>query len=64
MSEPQEPQDPHARLRVALYAADGTVRGVLSGTLATVKANVPPGGSWRIVDAGVRRVGDVPKHQA
>ena len=51
--------DPAARLRVAIYAADGSVRGVLSGTLKTVQANTPPGGTWRMLPAGVRRVADV-----
>lgn len=51
--------DPHARLRVAIYAADGSVRGLLSGTLATIQANTPPGGTWRALPASVRRVADV-----
>jgi hypothetical protein len=51
--------DPHARLRVAIYAADGSVRGLMSGTLKTISANTPPGGTWRALPASVRRVADV-----
>ncbi len=51
--------DPNARLRVAIYAADGSVRGLMSGTLKTIEANTPPGGSWQALPAGVRRVADV-----
>ena len=51
--------DPHTRLRVAIYAADGSVRGLMSGTLKTIQANTPPGGTWRTLPAGVRRVADV-----
>ena len=54
-----ETPDPHARLRVALYAADGSVRGLMSGTLKTIEANTPPGGTWRTLPASVRRVADV-----
>ena len=51
--------DPHARLRVAIYAADGSVRGLMSGTLRTIEANTPKGGTWRPLPASVRRVADV-----
>ena len=51
--------DPNARLRVAIYAADGSARALVSGTLATVLANTPPGGTWREVPTSVRRVADV-----
>ena len=51
--------DPEVRLRVAIYAADGSVRGLMSGTLKTIEANTPPGGTWRALPASVRRVADV-----
>ncbi len=51
--------DPHARLRVAIYAADGSVRGLMSGTVRTIQANTPPGGTWRTLPASVRRLCDV-----
>ena len=51
--------DPHRRMRVAIYAADGTVRGVMSGAVKTIQANTPPGGAWRELPAAVRRVADV-----
>ncbi len=51
--------DLHARLRVAIYAADGSVRGLMSATLKTIEANTPPGGSWQALPASVRRVADV-----
>ena len=55
MSEP----DPYARLRVAIYAADGSVRALMSGALKTIEANTPPGGCWRVVPSSVRRLADV-----
>ena len=51
--------DPEVRLRVAIYAANGAVRGLMSGTLKTIEANTPPGGTWRALPASVRRVADV-----
>ncbi len=54
-----ETPDAHKRMRVAIYAADGTVRGLMSASLATITANTPPGGSWRELPASVRRVADV-----
>ena len=48
-----------ARLRVAVYAADGSVRAIVTGTQKTIEANTPPGGSWRAVPPSVRRPADV-----
>ena len=55
MSAPPAP----ARLRVAIYAADGSVRALVTGTQATIEANTPPGGSWRVAPSSVRRLADV-----
>ena len=51
--------DHHARLRVAMYNADGSVKGLMSGVLKTIQANTPPGGTWRALPASVRRLADV-----
>ena len=48
-----------ARLRVAIYAPDGSVRAIVTGTQKTIEANTPPGGVWRALPSSVRRVTDV-----
>ena len=54
MSAPADP-----RLRAAIYAADGSVRAIVTGALKTIQANTPPGGCWRAVPSSVRRPSDV-----
>jgi hypothetical protein len=52
-----------ARFHAAIFpSTDPTARTtqLIGGTLADIQANVPPGGCWRQVPAGVHRAADVP----
>ena len=55
MSAPAGP----TRLRAAVYADDGSVRAIVTGTQKTIEANTPPGGAWRAVPSSVRQLADV-----
>jgi hypothetical protein len=54
----------NARFHAAIFAsADPAARTTLlvGGTIADIQANVPAGGCWRQVPAGVHRAAAVPK---
>ncbi len=48
-----------ARLRAAIYAADGSVRAIVTGAQTTIEANTPPGGRWAAVPSSVRKISEV-----
>jgi hypothetical protein len=53
----------NTRVHAAIFAStDPTARAVrlVGGTVADMQANVPSGGCWRRVPAGVHRVAAVP----
>jgi hypothetical protein len=52
-----------ARFHAAIFASTdpaATTTLLVGGTIADIQANVPPGGCWRQVPAGMHRAADVP----